>query len=561
LLAVDGDRAALGMLEQELLRRYGGDFRVRAERTGAAAMEVLQDAHDHGDRVALVLAAHQLTDMPAADLLSGVLRMHPDARRALLVDWGGWGDRSTAEEILQAMALGTINYYVLKPWTPGDALFHRTVAEFVQEWSRADAAAPREVVVVADSLSTRAHEIRKLLARSGIPHAFADRGSPEGSHALAHAAPDLASRTADVLVWMPAIRGQVLENPTDAEIIDAWGIPTMLDGDRRDFDVLVVGAGPSGLAAAVYAASEGLQTLVVEREALGGQAAASSLIRNYLGFARGVSGAELTQRAYQQAWVLGARFLLTREVTGLRRHGDRLVATVSDVGDVSASTVVLAAGVAYRRVGIPDLEALTGAGVFYGGSVSEARAMSGRRVVVIGAGNSAGQAVLHLNRYAEHVTLLIRADDIRKGMSQYLVDEIAAAPDVEVRTSTEVVGGGGSGRLERLQLRNRTTGEETDLTADALFVMIGADPRIEWLPPELCRDAGGYVLVGAGVASDTWPEKRPPLPYETSVPGLFAVGDVRSGSVKRVASAVGEGSVVVSQLHEYLAQQPAAPGR
>ncbi|MDQ4038081.1 MAG: FAD-dependent oxidoreductase [Actinomycetota bacterium] len=540
----------MSQLEQELQGRYGGTFRIRGERTGAEALAELNAARGHGERVAVVLAAHSLPDLTGASLLAQVRRMHPDARRALLIEWGAWADRETAAAILEAMALGDINYYVLKPWTPGDELFHRTIAEFVQEWSRSDVTAPREVVVVAGKDSSRGHEIRKLLTRSGIPHLFHERSVPEGDallHRLVGDAADIES-----LVWMPAIAGKVLIDPTDVEVIEAWGIPTTLKTEDRNFDVLVVGAGPAGLASAVYAASEGLRTLVVERESLGGQAGASSLIRNYLGFSRGITGAELAQRGYQQAWVFGAHFLVTREVTAVRVEGGRFVASVSDIGEVTVRTVVLATGVAYRRLGVPDLEALVGAGVFYGGSVSEARAMSGRRAVVVGGGNSAGQAVLHLHRYADHVTLLLRDADLANSMSRYLVDEITGAPRIDVRTTAEVVGGGGAGFLEHLNVRNRATGEMTSLAADGLFVMIGAEPRTDWLPDRVARDKHGFVLAGEAVHREDHFTDRPPLPFETSQRGIFAVGDVRSGSVKRVASAVGEGSVVVSQLHQYL---------
>ncbi|HEX6920072.1 MAG TPA: FAD-dependent oxidoreductase [Actinomycetes bacterium] len=554
LLAVDGDRAALARLEQELQRRYGGDFRVRGERTAAAALAELEDARQAGDRVAVVLADHWLPDMPGATLLAKIRRLHPDARRALLVEWGAWADRPTAKAILQAMAFGDINYYVLKPWTSPDELFHRTVAEFVQEWSRSDHSTTRETVVVAGRHAARGHEIRSMLTRNGIPHTFHDRESPAGSAVLAEIAG--GAETAACVVWMPALGGKVLLDPTDVEIAEAWGVPTTL-GDERDFDVLVVGAGPAGLAAAVYASSEGMRTLVVERESLGGQAGASSLIRNYLGFSRGVSGAELAQRGYQQAWVFGAHFVLMREVTAVRTDGHRYVAAVSDVGDVTARAVVLATGVSYRRLGIPELEELTGAGVFYGASVSEAHALTGRQAVVVGGGNSAGQAALHLHRYAERVTLVVRAPALEQGMSQYLCDEIAAA-GIDVRLASEVAGGGGDGRLERLNIRDRVTGAVDDVAADGLFVMIGAQPRTDWLPADLLRDPRGFVRVGADVA-DGWRLDRPPLPYETSLPGMFAVGDVRSGSVKRVASAVGEGSVVVSQVHDHLAPTGAAP--
>lgn len=355
-------------------------------------------------------------------------------------------------------------------------------------------------------------------------------------------------------MWMPAIGGTVLVDPTDAEILQAWGIPTTLDAADSDFDLLLVGAGPAGLAAAVYAASEGVRTLVVEREAVGGQAGTSSLIRNYLGFSRGLSGAELAQRGYQQAWVFGARFVLTREVEQLSREENGFRAKIRDVGQVTARAVVISSGVSYRRLGVPSLEALSGSGVYYGASVSAAHALTGLSAAVVGAGNSGGQAVLHLARYCQAVHLLVRGPDLASSMSAYLIDAIAASPIIEVHLNTEVVDGQGDGRLESVTIRDRTTGQEQQLELSGLFVMIGAQPRTDWLPAEVGRDSYGFLLTGVdATTSQQWTLERRPSPHETSVPGLFAVGDVRYGSVKRVASAVGEGSVVVSEVHQFLA--------
>ena len=470
----------------------------------------------------------------------------------MLVHWGAWADRGAAAAILQAMAVGDISYYVLKPWIARDELFHRTIAEFVQEWSRSDPTTMREVVVVAGRRSSRASQIRSLLTRNGIPHAFRERGTPGADDVLRLLYPGGDPGTnAEVLVWMAALDGSVLLDPSDVEVAEAWGVATTLDPGNREFDVLVVGGGPSGLAAAVYGSSEGLRTLVVERESLGGQAGSSSLIRNYLGFSRGISGADLAQRGYQQAWVFGTYFLFMREVEALSFADGWFTARINDVGEVRARAVILSAGVSYRRLGIPDLEKLTGAGVYYGASVSEAQGLAGLHAVVVGGGNSAGQAVLHLARYCERVSLVVRSEDLGAGMSSYLVDAIEAAPNVVVRPSSEVVGGGGETRLEQVVVRDRTTGGEETLRADGLFVMIGAEPRTDWLPDDVVRDRFGFVLAGSDAArSGAWPLERAPYPYESSVPGLFAVGDVRSGSVKRVASAVGEGSVVVSQVHD-----------
>jgi len=547
LLAVDRDPARLDRIEGELQRSFGSDFRVRGERTASDATRVLEAAHEIGQRVAVVLVDRDLEEAERSALLGRARSLHPDARRALLIDWGAWAHRETASAVLSAMAVGDISYYVLKPWIRRDELFHRTVAEFVQEWARSEADNPREVVVVADRHSARGHAVRSMLTRNGIPSAFREQGTTAADAVLRESGAD--SAPGQVLVWMPAIGGTVLHDPTDAEIAEAWGVRTTVDPDRRDVDLLVVGAGPAGLAGAVYAASEGLRTLVVERESIGGQAGSSSLIRNYLGFSRGVSGSELAQRGYQQAWVFGADFVLMREVTRLARSGPGFTAKVDGVGEVTARAVILATGVSYRRLGVPALEGLSGAGVYYGASVSEAHALSGRDAVVVGGGNSAGQAVLHLARYCRQVALVVRGPDLEESMSSYLIDAIGAADNVSVRCSSEVVDGAGDGRLEQVTVRDRTTGAVDRLRADGLFVMIGAQPRTDWLPDELARDRFGFVLTGTEADKSA---EGTPLPYESSIPGLFAVGDLRSGSVKRVASAVGEGSVVVSQVHDHL---------
>ena len=552
LVAAVADPHQLDRVEDELQQGFGAEFRVRGERGCADAGRVLEDARELGQRVAVVLVDYALPADERRALLGRVRAIHPDARRAMLVDWGSWADRDAAAAILQAMAVGDISYYVLKPWIDRDELFHRTIAEFVQEWSRSDPTNLREVVVVADRRSVRASEIRSLLTRNGVPHAFRERGTGPADDVLRYVhLQGFNASNAEVLVWMAALDGKVLLDPTDVEIAEAWGVATDLDEDNRDFDVLVVGGGPSGLAAAVYGASEGLRTLVVERESLGGQAGSSSLIRNYLCFSRGVSGADLAQRGYQQAWVFGTYFLFMREVEDLAVKDGRFVARIGGVGEVSARAVVLSTGVSYRRLGVPELEAMTSAGVYYGANISEAQGLTGLDAVVVGGGNSAGQAVLHLAKYCERVTLVVRGADLGAGMSSYLVDAIAPASNIVVRLSAEVVGGGGETRLERVVVRDRTSGVEETLKADGLFVMIGAQPRTDWLPAEVARDRFGYVLAGSDVAqSGTWPLDRAPYPYESTVPGLFAVGDVRCGSVKRVASAVGEGSVVVSQVHE-----------
>lgn len=555
LLAVDDDPAALERVGRELGRRYGADYRVILERSAPAALERLAALRNAGAAVALILAAQWTEGVTGEELLARSRELHPGARRGLLVEWGGWGDPPTAEAILRAMSLGHMEYYVLKPWHSPDEYFHRTVTGFLLGWSRAEDHAPREATLVAERWSARGHELRSLLARNGVPHVVHDAGSEEGRRLL------------EASGWRPGdgplvltVDGQRLVSPSNADVARAFGVETEL-GAERDFDVVVVGAGPAGLSAGVYAASEGLRTLVVEAESLGGQAGSSSRIRNYLGFPRGVSGSELAQQAYQQAWVFGTRFLLMRRVTGLRTGHGRHVVEISDGSEATARAVVLATGVSYRRIGIPGLERLTGAGVFYGASGSEAKGLAGEEVFVVGGGNSAGQAAVHLARHARRVTLLVRGSSLAESMSRYLIDELGAAANVAVRTGTEVVDGGGEERLAWIALRDAATGDEETVPAAALFLMIGAHPHTDWLPDAVERDEWGYVLTGDDVAGPGAGAR--PLLFETRLPGVFAVGDVRHRSVKRVASAVGEGSVVISQVHRYLAdaERRAGAGR
>ena len=547
VLVVEDESEVRARIRGELERRYGTDYRVRCVGSATDALARLEGWREAGDRVALVLADQWMPDMEGKDFLACARALYPDAKRALLVNFGAWGHRDTADAMLGAMARGDIDYYVLKPWRRADEYFHRTITEFLQEWERASSASPQEVAVVCEWRSPRAHQLRQLLARNGVPHVAHDSDSPEGRRILADV--DLEGTREPVVVL---VDGAVLVDPTNAELADAYGVSTRLE-DRSDFDVMVVGAGPAGLAAAVYASSEGLDTLVVERESIGGQAGSSSKIRNYLGFARGVSGAELAQRAYQQAWVFGARFVHFQSVTALRPEDGRYALELSNGSQATATAVVLATGIAYRRLGIPELEALVGTSVFYGASVSEARAHTGQEVYVVGGGNSAGQAAVHLARYAGRVTILVRRASLGETMSSYLINEIDASENIEVRPHTEITGGAGKGALKSVDLRDCRTGREETVPAAALFLMIGAQPHTEWLPESICRDERGYLLTGSDLPEGDWPLERKQLMLETSLPGVFAVGDARHGSTKRVASAVGEGSVVIEQVHQLLA--------
>ena len=518
ILAVDEDAEALERITDEL-QRYARDYRVVCGPSTEAALAQLEALQERGEAVAIVLAARGSGALKGEALLERVHDLHPQAKRALLIPWGGWADEETANAIKNAMALGYIDYYALKPWSSPDEIFHRLITEFLQEWRRQNAPGRREITVVADPWSPRGYALRNLLARNGVPHAFHTPDSSEGLEYLRWC----DQEGADVpIVVLPD--GTPLVDPQPQDLAQhGTGMRTEIETTGRPFDVVIVGAGPAGLAAAVYASSEGLDALVVERDSIGGQAGTSTRIRNYLGFARGLSGAELAQRAYQQAWVFGATFLLTRDVEGLDAEPGGFAVEISGGTKVHARSVVLGMGVSYRRLDVPALAEFEGAGVFYGSSPSEARQFTGGSVFVVGGANSAGQAAVHLSRYAASVTLTCRSA-LEKSMSRYLIDEIEGKANIHVLAGGEVVGASGDGRLETLDLRS-ADGVET-LPADALFILIGAEPRTEWIPDEVERNERGFVQTGSD--------------YATSVPGIFAIGDVRADSVKRVASAVGE---------------------
>ena len=549
ILAVDADPAGLAEIERELLDRYSRHYDVVCTASAAEARDRLTQFRENGNDVAVVLAGKEVDDPSCSELLAEVRRLHPHAKRALLVGWGEWGFRETGDAILEAIEHGKIDHYVVRPVAPPDELFHHSISTFLLEWAEERRTAPYAIQVVGDSWSGRAAALRNVLERCAFPHAFCLADSDEGRRLL-----EGSSRGTELpVVILPD--GTTLTNPSDVELTRATG--SSVEPGEGEVDLLIVGAGPAGLSAGVYGASEGLRTLIVDTHGIGGQARSSSLIRNYLGFPRGVSGGVLARQAYEQAWVFGARFAFMQHVTGLRADADRLVATLSEGATVSARAVVLATGVAYRRLGIPALEALAGAGVFYGGSGSDVHRMSGQDVYVLGGANSAGQEALHLARYARRVTLVVRGTP---GMSHYLVRQLAATPNVEIRLGTEIVGGGGDGWLTHLVLRDRASGAETSVAADGLYLSIGARPHTEWLPAEIARDDRGFVLTGADVPRDTWPLERDPLPLETSMPRVLAVGDARHGSVKRVASAVGAGSIAIQVVHRLLeADDASAP--
>jgi thioredoxin reductase (NADPH) len=554
LLVVDEDQIVLEHVQAQLVQRYAGDYRVESVTDPERAIRMLEELANAGDVVALVLAGQSLSDATGRELFELARQLHPHAKRALVVPMGSWADPPTAEAILDAMALGRIDYYVPRPAGSPDEVFHQAISSFLLEWATERRLVPHTVHIVGESWSGRSAELREVFERCAVPHAFYLADSEQGRQFVAEA----GSEAKLPLMVLPS--GRALGDPSNTEIAEAAGAP--VDFEEHAFDVVIVGSGPAGLSAAVYGASEGLRVLVVDEGGIGGQARSSSLIRNYLGFPRGVSGNRLAEQAYEQASVFGASFVLMHRATALRRSGDRLEVSLSNGRRASAATVILATGASYRRLGVPSLEALYGAGVFYGAPASEAHALTGKDAYIVGGGNSAGQAALHLARYARRVTLVVRAASLDAGMSHYLVREVEAAPKVDVRAGTAVAGGGGDGRLHDLVLRDGSTGEERTVGADALFVMIGARPHTDWLPHEIARDASGFLFTGDDIPDDhDWPLERRPFALETSMPGVLAAGDVRHASVKRVASAVGEGSIAVQIVHNLLTDEPPRSGQ
>jgi thioredoxin reductase (NADPH) len=544
IFLVADDGRVLDALAGDLGSRFGADYRVVAERSPSAAPAALESLAAAAEDVALVVAARAMAGLGGLELLLRVHELHPGAKRVLLEQRGEW---TTGEPIVRAMTLGQLDYVLFHPWKPIEQNLYLPVSDFLAGWEKSRAPGVEAIRIVGPTWAASSHKLRDTLARAGIPYGFYPDDSVGGRRLLEEAGED--GTRLPVVVFR---RGVVLVDPSYAELVAALGLQTR--PAPGGCDVVIVGAGPAGLAAAVYAASEGLQTRVLEPSVPGGQAGTSSLIRNYLGFPHGLSGEDLTWRMFQQAWLFGAELILAQAATRLTVRGPDRVVRLSDGGEVAARAVILATGVAWRRLGVPALEALAGSGVFYGAAGTEARALRGEHVFVVGAGNSAGQAALHLARSAASVTIVAIERDLGERMADYLVQQILATPNIVHRMHHEVIDGHGRRRLEGLTIRDRDSGATQAVDASAVFVLIGAEPHTEWLDGVVERDRRGYVLTGRDLAG--WPLERAPMLLETSLPGVFAAGDVRDRSVKRVASAVGEGAIAVQLVHEYLAAPP-----
>ena len=544
ILTVDDDPSVSRAVARDLRRQYGEGYRIVRAESGQQALDALREIKLRGEQVAVLLADYRMPGMSGIEFLEQAMDLFPLARRILLT---AYADTDAA---IQAINVVDLDHYLLKPWDPPEEKLYPVVDGLLEAWTATDRQPPREIRVIGHRWSARSYEVRDFLARNLVPFRWYLAEDPEAQRLLSAAGVD-----DDRLPVVVTGDGTAMVEPSDAELAQHVGLATTPSTDF--YDLIVIGAGPAGLGAAVYGGSEGLRTVLVERRATGGQAGTSSRIENYLGFPDGVSGEQLTERARRQALKFEVELLTARDVVRLEQRGNAKVARFDDGTEIAGHTVILATGVSYRMLEAPGLSELSGRGVFYGAATTEGPACRSQDVYIVGGANSAGQAAMYFARYAGRVVLLVRGKSLDSSMSRYLIDQIERVPNIEVRTCTEVVEGVGGEHLELLTLRNNLTGETETVPASWLFVFIGAAPRTDWLDGCLDRDPRGFVLTGPDLVVDGhrppgWTLDRDPYHLEASVPGVFVAGDVRAESVKRVASAVGEGAMAVTLVHRYL---------
>ena len=540
ILTVDDDPQVAAAIARDLRARYGAEHRVVRASSGGEALSVLAELALRGRPVALIISDQRMPVMTGIEMLGQVRPSAPTAKLLLLT---AYADTDVAIRAINTIGL---DHYLLKPWDPPEERLYPVIDDLLEDWARENPNRESEVRVVGHRWSERSHEVKTFLARNHVPYRWFDiEKDEEGQRLLA-----LAGATPDDLPLVLVPDAEALRSPGSRVLATALGLRTT--ATQPLYDLCIVGGGPAGLAAAVYGASEGLSTVIVEREAPGGQAGTSASIENYLGFPKGLSGADLTMRAVAQVSRFGVEMVLARDVVGIETRGP-VHAVILDDGEIESRAVIVATGVSYRKLDSPGVADLTGRGVYYGATASEATQVAGDVVHVVGAANSAGQAALQLARYAERVVMVVRGPSLAASMSSYLVERIGATSNIEVRFNSEVCAATGEGHLERLTLRDRRDGATEDVMTGWLFVFIGAQPRTDWLGSTVARDEHGFVLTGTALGDGWVLPDRQPFPLETSVPGVFAAGDVRLDSMKRVASAVGEGAMAVSFVHSYLA--------
>ena len=543
ILTIDDDPAVLQAIARDLRKQYGADYRIMRADSGASALETTQKLKLRGDSVALFLADQRMPGMSGVAFLQEAISVFPMAKRALLT---AYADTNAAIESIND---AHIDYYLLKPWDPPEEKLYPVLDDMLQDWQASFKPEFKGVKVISDRWSPASHDLRDFLARNQIPYRWLDIETNQEAQQLA----DLANEGKNPnLPLVITGEGEKLIKPTVTELAQQVGLQT--EAAKPFYDLIIVGGGPGGLAAAVYGASEGLHTVLIEGEAPGGQAGTSSRIENYLGFPVGLSGGDLARRAVTQAKRFGVELLSPQQAVSLRSENDYHILTLADGSEISSHALILALGVAWRRLNVPGVEDFTGAGVYYGAAQTEALACEGEEVYVVGGANSAGQAAMYFSKYARKVNMLVRGESLVKSMSQYLIDQIDETENIEVLPFHSVIEAKGDTRLEMLRVEDSQTGEIKELKTSSLFIFIGATPSTEWLEDLVDRDQRGFIRTGPDVSEEwPWPLERDRYLLETSVPGIFSVGDVRHGSVKRVASSVGEGSICVQFVHRHLA--------
>jgi thioredoxin reductase (NADPH) len=544
VFTVDDDPAVSRAIARDLRRRYGEDYQIVRASSGDEALDALRELKLRGGRVAVILADYRMPQMSGIDFLEQAMDLFPHARRALLT---AYADTDAA---IQAINVVDVDHYLLKPWDPPEEKLYPVVDALLETWLALGEREVEDVKVVGHRWSAPSYEVRDFLAANLVPYRWYPADEPEGRRLL-----DAAGQGPEAIPLVVLPDGRALTAPGTAEVAAAVGLSTAPGLDF--YDLIIIGGGPAGLGAAVYGASEGLRTVLVERRATGGQAGQSARIENYLGFPDGVSGAQLTDRARRQAGKFGAELLTTREVVSVQARGSARVVRFGDGGEISGHAVILATGVSYRPLEAQGVADLTGRGVYYGSAATEAPSCAGSDVYIVGGANSAGQAAVFFSRHARSVHVVVRGDSLERSMSYYLIQQLAAIDNVVVHTGTEVVGAHGGEHLERLTLHDSKAGARSTVPAGHLFVFIGAEPRTEWLDAAVARDPKGFIYTGPDLLIDGerphgWDRERDPFYLESSIPGIFAAGDVRANSVKRVASAVGDGAMAVTLVHRYL---------